>query len=626
MKKVETKPDTAVASHKPTMFESIRETFDSIAIAFILAFLFRTFEAEAFVIPTGSMALTLMGAHKELDCPECGYPYKVGSSSEHPEDGERASLVMSATCPNCRRTAFLPETNVVSAAGDRILVTKYPYEFGEPKRFDVAVFKNPGKANQNYIKRLVGLPNEEVMIFRGDIYARPAGAEKFRIQRKPADKIPSVMQMVYDNDYVLPKLIQQGWPQRWIDGGRDTGQPAKWTTSADYKSFQADGKAAGEAWLRYQHTVPTSDAWRKLAQGSVPPGTAKPQLITDFCEYNTGGTGGPHQMVSTPSLGLHWVSDLILECELKFGEVSPGASAPEAILELIEGGRAFQCRIDAATGNVTLRIDGIDKFRPTAKAAVAGAGPHKLRFANVDDHLIVWANGKELKFDGPTNFLATNVADASLDESTDLTRVPLDDETEVPILDADVPKPQDLRSPVGIAAKGVALEAKHLRIWRDVYYIATRRKPNVAVNGSRFHENVEVRSSTEYASDYSADVFTAFEQTALGVNFTDESKVNRFMSNVEANPDRFRQIRGVAFRLEADQFFMCGDNSPLSSDSRLWTSSEHYVKRELLIGKALFVYWPHGLGTVGGTSIDLPNLPLIGGSYFPNFTDMRLIR
>jgi hypothetical protein len=35
---------------------AIRETIESVAIAFVLAFLFRTFEAEAFVIPTGSMA------------------------------------------------------------------------------------------------------------------------------------------------------------------------------------------------------------------------------------------------------------------------------------------------------------------------------------------------------------------------------------------------------------------------------------------------------------------------------------------------------------------------------------------------------------------------------------------
>src|ERR1700676_3426555 len=52
---------------------TIRETIESIVIAFILAFLFRTFEVEAFVIPTGSMATTLMGRNLDLDCPQCGF-------------------------------------------------------------------------------------------------------------------------------------------------------------------------------------------------------------------------------------------------------------------------------------------------------------------------------------------------------------------------------------------------------------------------------------------------------------------------------------------------------------------------------------------------------------------------
>ena len=49
----------------PKPKESWRDTIESIVFAFILAFLFRTFEAEAFVIPTGSMAPTLYGRHKE---------------------------------------------------------------------------------------------------------------------------------------------------------------------------------------------------------------------------------------------------------------------------------------------------------------------------------------------------------------------------------------------------------------------------------------------------------------------------------------------------------------------------------------------------------------------------------
>jgi hypothetical protein len=48
-----------------------RETVESIAMAVILALLFRGFVAEAFVIPTGSMAPTLQGRHKDVQCPKC---------------------------------------------------------------------------------------------------------------------------------------------------------------------------------------------------------------------------------------------------------------------------------------------------------------------------------------------------------------------------------------------------------------------------------------------------------------------------------------------------------------------------------------------------------------------------
>ncbi len=44
---------------------------------------------------------------------------------------------------------------------------------------------------------------------------------------------------------------------------------------------------------------------------------------------------------------------------------------------------------------------------------------------------------------------------------------------------------------------------------------------------------------------------------------------------------------------DKDQFFVLGDNSAQSSDGRLW-KGEYWVDRELLIGKALFIYWPHG--------------------------------
>ena len=62
-----------------------RESIESFVVVF-LAFLIWSIEAEGFVIPTGSMAPTLMGRHKEITCPECGYVYTVNADREVESD------------------------------------------------------------------------------------------------------------------------------------------------------------------------------------------------------------------------------------------------------------------------------------------------------------------------------------------------------------------------------------------------------------------------------------------------------------------------------------------------------------------------------------------------------------
>src|SRR6516162_3969731 len=72
----------AGASRKPPRrADNWRETIESIVVAFVLAFLFRTFEAEAFVIPTGSMAPTLYGQHRDVYCKQCGTRFAAGVNS-----------------------------------------------------------------------------------------------------------------------------------------------------------------------------------------------------------------------------------------------------------------------------------------------------------------------------------------------------------------------------------------------------------------------------------------------------------------------------------------------------------------------------------------------------------------
>jgi signal peptidase I len=95
-----------------------------------------------------------------------------------------------------------------------------------------------------------------------------------------------------------------------------------------------------------------------------------------------------------------------------------------------------------------------------------------------------------------------------------------------------------------------------------------------------------------------------------------------------SQPGRWTAMGSLAiqdFPLEAGQYLMLGDNSPSSSDSRFWGENDYHVSRELLIGKAFFVYWPHAWETNPHFTLSLRTRE-IGVPFYPNFRDMRLIR
>jgi signal peptidase I len=678
----------AAQRHVPSA-AAVRETIESVVVAFVLAFLFRTFEAEAFVIPTGSMAPTLMGRHKDLTCPICGYPFRV-SASDEVDSNTNALLgpdhqIVGCTCPMCRypvdlrsavaaelgdelteeiervlteeldlapevaaelagkikrkpapeiedqlaRELNLPYGRAADVAeklaeeierivanglkkkypsfkGDRILVGKFCYQFTEPERWDVAVFKYPGGAKTNFIKRLVGLPGETVRIYHGDIFLKQDDHD-FTIARKQRPgKLLAMLQPVYDNDYVLPKIIKLGWPARWAPlasrqhrdappgkmpvpppslkadatpahravGDRESpsdgsgSSQGTWTTSKDCRSFRTDGRAVGETWLRYQHIVPSPYQWQYLKEGRLPPDAPpRRQLISDFCAYNTC-RAARDSAPDADSGGLHWVGDLAVRCTL---EVL--SDCGEAVFELVEGGWRMQCRIDVATGKAALAIDheapydriartidGED-YRPIAQTAVRGPGKYKIIFSNCDDQLRLWVDGKAVQFDTTTCY--------------------------APLLNW---RPHDSSfasdfSPVGVGSQGAALRISHLKVLRDIYYIA------VDSGGS----------------------------SASGA-LTDFQQLDHLVLSDPSRWDAFDTMHMVDFPLEEDQFLALGDNSPKSKDSRLWQREgfEYYVGRELLIGKALFVYWPHSWNKLPGTNIPFP--------LFPNFSRMGFVR
>lgn len=86
--------------HEPK--DNLRDIIETVVFVIVLVLLLKTFIAEAFVIPTGSMATTLLGYHKDVTCPKCGYNFVVNASKEADAQERWPQLVTGCTCPNCR--------------------------------------------------------------------------------------------------------------------------------------------------------------------------------------------------------------------------------------------------------------------------------------------------------------------------------------------------------------------------------------------------------------------------------------------------------------------------------------------------------------------------------------------
>ena len=63
--------------------------------------------------------------------------------------------------------------------GQRLLVSKIAYNFGEPERGDIIVFPPPHlNSDKDYIKRIIGLPGETLQIVAGVVYVNDVPLEE----------------------------------------------------------------------------------------------------------------------------------------------------------------------------------------------------------------------------------------------------------------------------------------------------------------------------------------------------------------------------------------------------------------------------------------------------------------
>lgn len=578
-----------------------RETVESIIIALTMALLFRAFQAEAFVIPTGSMAPTLMGRHKDLDCSECGYNFQAGASREEDDqsqtfrtelsrltsevtdlrrladdtaagpqqrevarqqladleapDGKLAMLklrlagkmVASATCPNCGNVMKLIDgqgpgvqydARYPSYSGDRILVDKFAYDFTDPQRWDVVVFKYPEDADTNYIKRLVGLPGETVSIAGGDIWTSRDGAAP-TIARKPPAVMRAMLQTVHDSDHPAAVLQREGWPAAWVDWTDPAADATRWQAGDQRRHFTTTCPAGASASLRFRHVSPSATDWKEARLGLGLRQGVRPTAVDDFQAYNAIHSTG------------HWVGDLAVSCRLE-----SRAASGRVTIDLVDGGKRHRCEFDLATGRADLVA--ADGTTSRVETSVRGRGAWQVLVTNVDDELRLFVDGVYRPAATPVVWeTSLTVAAAATPRLTSVT--PGDDQ------------PSDL-APVGITVTGTdssaEVQVSALKVLRDGYYIG-----------------------------------------AVGVGLRGEIRDEPILS----------------FPLESDQFFVLGDNSAASKDGRLWIDV-HYVDRRLLVGRAMVIFWPHMVPAAWHLTVKLPVFGELQLPSWPNFARMRPIR
>jgi signal peptidase I len=549
-------------------------------VVVFLAFLLWSLEAEGFVVPTGSMAPTLMGRHKEIVCPQCGYRYTVNADREVETSGAALGAgqrIALGTCENCRYECQVGDAP--SFSGDRIYVIKdglsLPFCAGAGKvklnRWDVAVFKLPEQPDVRYIKRLVGMPNEVIRIEGGDLWSRPLAHEgDFQRLRRTLDHQQAMQLMVYDDAHRPAALRDDPRWQRFAPA-----RTGDWTepTPGEYVPANETGDWVE---LRYQHLVPTPEHWRAIRQGAPLPGPPRPMLITDYSSYNTDLSSVDR---SVPRFAArtwfqpHWVGDLSLSLRLQVHKLEG-----QLRLELYKGGKSNRCEIDLATAKASLYHDRQALARDV-RTPITRAGTYELLLANVDDRLTLWVDG-ELPFGEGRGY-----------ESTPRVLGPT---------------AADLQ-PVRIRARNAGIHVGKLVLKRDIYYTLDP-------------------AEADYANLVSPAQLNASE-----------------LFEILSNPSRFSLLSHrppKEYPIRPGHYLMLGDNSPWSRDARAWGRSDQSgrefsgsvpddsvpasweVPESLLVGKAFCVYWPHPKPVWPevrvGTDIRLP--------FVPDVERMRLIR
>lgn len=139
-------------------------------------------------------------------------------------------LLMRQVVQNYRIESHSMEPNFTE--GQFILVNKLAYVLGEPERGDVLVFHNPSNHDEDYIKRIIGLPGDTLNIHDQHVY----------INDQLLDE-PYIQNLIRPGEQIGPIVIE---PDHLFVMGDNR------PNSSDSRRFGqlSENLVVGQAWLR----------------------------------------------------------------------------------------------------------------------------------------------------------------------------------------------------------------------------------------------------------------------------------------------------------------------------------------------------------------------------------------
>ncbi|MFN7805075.1 MAG: S26 family signal peptidase [Planctomycetaceae bacterium] len=444
-----------------------------------------------------------------------------------PVDGTQGAG--NATCPNCG-TGEIAIDELLLNDGDHLLVARPTYDFQPPRRWEVSVFGNPAKPREAYVKRLVGLPGETVHIWKGDLLVDG------EIQTKSFETQRSMRVLVHDQNN-LPDESDEGWRPRWI----------------------IETERAGWAWRGRTFVFAPKIAPTPGAEDSEHP--------LEWVSYRHWiREGGSHQ-TSVPLVD--WPASLppsaLFETNLRYQPenrtlIAQGALSPE-----------LRDRLALQAGSVPFRqsLDALFESSHGAPIRDVCGYNHRLDRQEVNEIRDLMISAR-VTLRGEPGVFALSLTDGVLEIRCEFDTA----RQEVRMID----------EPSGRVVQSTPLP-KSLETGAEVDFSLWDRQALLAIDGKLlFPPHFDPRPAEAGQPPP--------RPARLGA-----SRLRAQVHNLRLYRDVYYTDkpgeRGVIrpLTLGPDEFFVLGDNSPVSRDSRCWTDGL-VLHRDLLLGKPLVVHLP----------------------------------